>query len=262
MSYLVLARKYRPQSFEDLVGQSHVAKTLANAIAQNRVAHAFLFTGVRGVGKTTSARLLAKCLNCLGADGKATGPTATDHPHVPAIVATGPEAKAFLAAGREATKAGAATLKGNPQITEIEVQGHADERGDDDYNLALSQRRAAAVKAARIRSISASLAARGASGSPGISLALRGWTPVTLQRFRRFRSIGRGWWSFRILLALIVMPLYLPLLIFGSGAVDAVRLGESPKGALLLLAAQTVLLLTLAPPAAAAALRIGSDNPP
>ncbi len=77
MSYLVLARKYRPQSFEDLVGQEHVAKTLANAISQGRVAHAFLFTGVRGVGKTTSARLLAKCLNCLGADGKATGPTST-----------------------------------------------------------------------------------------------------------------------------------------------------------------------------------------
>jgi len=77
VSYLVLARKYRPQSFEDLVGQEHVAKTLANAIDQGRVAHAFLFTGVRGVGKTTSARLLAKCLNCLGKDGKATGPTAT-----------------------------------------------------------------------------------------------------------------------------------------------------------------------------------------
>ncbi|AKV02056.1 DNA polymerase III subunits gamma and tau [Labilithrix luteola] len=77
MSYLVLARKYRPQSFDDLVGQEHVTKTLGNAIAQNRVAHAFLFTGVRGVGKTTSARILAKCLNCLGADGKATGPTAT-----------------------------------------------------------------------------------------------------------------------------------------------------------------------------------------
>jgi DNA polymerase-3 subunit gamma/tau len=76
VSYLVLARKYRPQSFEDLVGQEHVAKTLANAIALGRVAHAFLFTGVRGVGKTTSARLLAKCLNCLGPDGKATGPTA------------------------------------------------------------------------------------------------------------------------------------------------------------------------------------------
>jgi DNA polymerase-3 subunit gamma/tau len=77
VSYLVLARKYRPQSFQDLVGQEHVAQTLANAIAQGRVAHAFLFTGVRGVGKTTSARLLAKCLNCLGADGQATGPTAT-----------------------------------------------------------------------------------------------------------------------------------------------------------------------------------------
>ena len=86
MSYLVLARKYRPQSFEDLVGQDHVARTLANAIATNRVAHAFLFTGVRGVGKTTSARLLAKCLNCVGpggdaaravgADGKRSGPTA------------------------------------------------------------------------------------------------------------------------------------------------------------------------------------------
>ena len=60
MSYLVLARKYRPQSFQDLAGQEHVARTLANAIASNRVAHAFLFTGVRGVGKTTSARLLAK----------------------------------------------------------------------------------------------------------------------------------------------------------------------------------------------------------
>jgi len=75
VSYLVLARKYRPQSFDDLAGQEHVARTLANAIASGRVAHAFLFTGVRGVGKTTSARLLAKCLNCIGADGKATGPT-------------------------------------------------------------------------------------------------------------------------------------------------------------------------------------------
>jgi DNA polymerase III subunit gamma/tau len=77
VSYLVLARKYRPQTFEDLVGQDHVARTLANAIAGGRIAHAFLFTGVRGVGKTTSARLLAKCLNCVGPDGKLTGPTAT-----------------------------------------------------------------------------------------------------------------------------------------------------------------------------------------
>ena len=64
MAYTVLARKYRPQSFEDLVGQEHVARTLGNAITSDRVAHAFLFTGVRGVGKTTTARLLAKALNC------------------------------------------------------------------------------------------------------------------------------------------------------------------------------------------------------
>jgi len=66
MSYVVLARKWRPTRFEDLVGQEHVARTLANAIASGRIAHAFLFTGVRGVGKTTSARLLARALNCLG----------------------------------------------------------------------------------------------------------------------------------------------------------------------------------------------------
>ncbi|HXN31801.1 MAG TPA: DNA polymerase III subunit gamma/tau, partial [Polyangiaceae bacterium] len=76
MSYLVLARKYRPQTFDDLVGQDHVARTLANAIATGRVAHAFLFTGVRGVGKTTSARLLAKCLNCVGPYAQQKGPTA------------------------------------------------------------------------------------------------------------------------------------------------------------------------------------------
>ena len=64
MAYTVLARKYRPQSFDDLVGQEHVARTLENAIQSDRVAHAFLFTGVRGVGKTTTARLLAKALNC------------------------------------------------------------------------------------------------------------------------------------------------------------------------------------------------------
>jgi DNA polymerase-3 subunit gamma/tau len=77
VSYLVLARKYRPQTFDDLVGQDHVARTLANAIATGRIAHAFLFTGVRGVGKTTSARLLAKCLNCVGVDGKQAVSTST-----------------------------------------------------------------------------------------------------------------------------------------------------------------------------------------
>ncbi len=64
MSYLVLARKYRPQRFSELVGQEHVARTLSNAIAQNRVHHAFLFTGARGVGKTSAARILAKALCC------------------------------------------------------------------------------------------------------------------------------------------------------------------------------------------------------
>src|SRR5689334_4563641 len=64
MSYLVLARKYRPQRFPDLVGQEHVARTLTNAIQQNRVHHAFLFTGARGVGKTSAARILAKALCC------------------------------------------------------------------------------------------------------------------------------------------------------------------------------------------------------
>jgi len=64
VSYLVLARKYRPQTFHDLTGQEHITLTLKNAIESGRVAHAFLFTGARGVGKTSSARILAKTLNC------------------------------------------------------------------------------------------------------------------------------------------------------------------------------------------------------
>src|SRR3954470_16956301 len=64
MSYLVLARKYRPQTFADIVGQEHVTRTLENAIASGRLHHAFLFTGARGVGKTTAARILAKALSC------------------------------------------------------------------------------------------------------------------------------------------------------------------------------------------------------
>ncbi|HEX4621831.1 MAG TPA: DNA polymerase III subunit gamma/tau [Myxococcaceae bacterium] len=64
MSYVVLARKWRPQTFQDMTGQEHVVRTLANAIKANRVAHAYLFCGPRGVGKTTAARLLAKALNC------------------------------------------------------------------------------------------------------------------------------------------------------------------------------------------------------
>ncbi len=65
MSYQVIARKWRPQSFNDLVGQQHVTETLKNAIKNNRVAHAYLFSGARGVGKTTAARILAKALNCV-----------------------------------------------------------------------------------------------------------------------------------------------------------------------------------------------------
>jgi DNA polymerase III subunit gamma/tau len=71
VSYQVFARKYRPQTFDDLVGQTHVARTLKNAVAQNRLAHAYLFVGPRGVGKTSTARILAKALNCVN------GPTVT-----------------------------------------------------------------------------------------------------------------------------------------------------------------------------------------
>jgi DNA polymerase-3 subunit gamma/tau len=68
MSYLVLARKYRPRTFADLVGQEQVSRSLKNALASGRVAHAYLFAGPRGVGKTTAARLLAMSLACLAPD--------------------------------------------------------------------------------------------------------------------------------------------------------------------------------------------------
>jgi DNA polymerase III subunit gamma/tau len=74
--YRVLARKYRPARFEELIGQEAMVRTLTNAIRTGRLAHAFMLTGVRGVGKTTTARIIARALNCIGLDGTA-GPTAT-----------------------------------------------------------------------------------------------------------------------------------------------------------------------------------------
>ena len=76
MSYLVLARKYRPRNFSEMVGQEHVVQALGNALTQQRLHHAYLFTGTRGVGKTTVSRILAKSLNCTGPDGQG-GITAT-----------------------------------------------------------------------------------------------------------------------------------------------------------------------------------------
>src|SRR2546423_4321885 len=74
MSYQVLARKYRPQKFSDVIGQEHVTRTLQNAIEQQRIAHGYIFSGHRGIGKTTIARILAMALNCRDKDGKADKP--------------------------------------------------------------------------------------------------------------------------------------------------------------------------------------------
>ena len=73
-AYQVLARKYRPQNFDDLIGHGPMVKTLQNAFASNRIAHAYILTGVRGVGKTTTARILARALNYVGPNGEDNGP--------------------------------------------------------------------------------------------------------------------------------------------------------------------------------------------
>ncbi len=73
-SYQVLARKYRPETFSDLIGQEAMVRTLKNAFDADRIAQAFMMTGIRGVGKTTTARIIAKGMNCVGTEGK-TGPT-------------------------------------------------------------------------------------------------------------------------------------------------------------------------------------------
>src|SRR4051812_1962159 len=74
-AYRVLARKYRPQDFTGLIGQDALVRTLSNAFASGRIAHAFMLTGVRGVGKTTTARIIARALNCIGPDGTRKEPT-------------------------------------------------------------------------------------------------------------------------------------------------------------------------------------------
>src|SRR5215211_6928204 len=76
-SYQVIARKWRPQTFDDVVGQDHVVRTLKNAIGRNRIAHAYLFVGPRGTGKTSTARIFAKALNCTN------GPKADFDPNDP-----------------------------------------------------------------------------------------------------------------------------------------------------------------------------------
>jgi len=76
-AYRVLARKYRPQTFDSLIGQDAMVRTLGNAFISKRIAHAFMLTGVRGVGKTTTARIVARALNCIGEDGKRAEPTIT-----------------------------------------------------------------------------------------------------------------------------------------------------------------------------------------
>ena len=74
MSYQVLARKYRPQKFSEVIGQEHVTRTLKNALAQGRTAHGYIFSGHRGIGKTTVARILAMALNCQSSDNPVTEP--------------------------------------------------------------------------------------------------------------------------------------------------------------------------------------------
>ena len=75
MGYQVLARKYRPQRFADVAGQDHVTRTLLNALSQNRIAHGYIFSGHRGIGKTTIARIVAMALNCRTEVGSAARPT-------------------------------------------------------------------------------------------------------------------------------------------------------------------------------------------
>ncbi len=89
MAYQVLARKYRPQRFSEVIGQDHVTRTLKNAIEQQRIAHGYIFSGHRGIGKTTIARILAMALNCRSTDR----PTRNRAAFVIHVWRCGPEAR-------------------------------------------------------------------------------------------------------------------------------------------------------------------------
>ena len=112
MSTTVLARKYRPRNFEALVGQPHVVQALANALTQGRLHHAYLFTGTRGVGKTTISRILAKSLNCTGPDGSG-GITA--HPCGVCAACTAIDAGRFI----DYVELDAASNRGVDEITQL-----------------------------------------------------------------------------------------------------------------------------------------------
>src|SRR5665811_1245619 len=112
MSYLVLARKYRPHNFTEMVGQDHVVQALGNALSTGRLHHAYLFTGTRGVGKTTVARILAKSLNCTGPDG--TGGI-TAHPCGVCIACRDIDAGRFM----DYVELDAASNRGVDEITQL-----------------------------------------------------------------------------------------------------------------------------------------------
>ena len=113
MSYQVLARKYRPQRFSEVIGQEHVTRTLKNAIEQQRIAHGYIFSGHRGIGKTTIARILAMSLNCRGVDGKADKPT----PEPCGVCASCVEVRAGSAV--DVIEIDAATNRGIDEIREL-----------------------------------------------------------------------------------------------------------------------------------------------
>src|SRR5260370_7803252 len=98
MSYTVLARKYRPQKFSEVIGQEHVTRTLQNALEQGRTAHGYIFSGHRGIGKTTVARILAAALNCRSKDTPSTQPRGLGAPDTTILPPTTPHAIAIHAA--------------------------------------------------------------------------------------------------------------------------------------------------------------------